>query len=127
MPLKNRDLLPLFEELKAMLEPYAARFEVRVDEPGHYELWSRANMAPSGKPHKEPYFAGLIIQKSYVGLYYMPIYTDPKISVSIGPDLLPTLHGKSCFYIKKLTPELREQIQAALTLGEETYAAKGWA
>jgi len=123
---KNPALLPLYEELKHLLEPYAKRFSVRVDEPGHYELWSEANMAPPGKPKREPYFAGLIIQKAYVGFYFMPVYIDPSLAESIGPDLLPTLKGKSCFYIKKLTPELREQITDALRIGAQQYEKKGW-
>jgi len=36
-------------------------------------LWSTVNIAPPGKSMHEPYFADLIVQKSYVGLLYMPV------------------------------------------------------
>ncbi len=126
MPIKNPELLPLFEELKKLLAPYASSFTVKEPEPGRYELWSTANTAPPGKPFYNPYFVGLIIQKSYVGLYYMPIYTDPDISSQIGSALMALLKGKSCFYVKSLSPELREQICDALETGLELYKSKGW-
>jgi hypothetical protein len=126
MTVKNPKLLPLFEDLKSMLEPLADQFTVRNAEAGRYELWSEVNIAPAGKPKHEPYFAGLIVQKNYVGLYSMPIYTDPDIRISLGADLLSTLHGQSCFYITNLTPTLREQLASALQLGLALYAAKGW-
>jgi hypothetical protein len=126
MTVKNPKLLPLFEDLKGMLEPLADRFTVRNAEAGRYELWSDVNIAPAGKPKHEPYFAGLIVQKNYVGLYFMPIYTDPDIRVSLGAELLSTLHGQSCFHITNLTPTLREQLASALQLGLALYEAKGW-
>lgn len=126
MNVKNPKLLPLFAELKGMLEPFAHRFTVRNDEEGRYELWSEVNIAPAGKPRHEVFFAGLIVQKHYVGFYYMPVYTDPDIGDALGAELLATLHGKSCFYIKRLTPALAEQIVSALEAGLALYAAKGW-
>lgn len=126
MTVKNPKLLPLFAELKGLLEPFADRFAVRNAEEGRYELWSEVNIAPAGKPRHEPFFVGLIVQKSYVGLYYMPIYADPAIRDQLGAELLSTLHGESCFYIKSLTPVLRGQIVSALETGLTFFAAKGW-
>lgn len=80
MPVKNPDLLPLFEEVKA----------------------------------------------SYVGLYYMPVYTHEAAAGLFGPDLMATLKGKSCFYIKHLTPELRAQITDAFEHGIRMYSERDW-
>jgi len=128
MTVKNPALLPLFEELKALLVPYADRFTVRHDEPGGYDLWSERDVVVNGRKRNEVFFAGLIIQKSYVGLYYMPIYAEPEAAAAFfGAELLATLKGKSCFYIKKLTPEIRAQIELALAKGYELYQERGWA
>lgn len=121
MTVKNPALLPLFDELKQLAAPFAAYFAVRFDSPGRYELWSEVNIAPAGKTRHEPMFASLVVQKSYVGFYYMPIYADPELRSVIGPELLSTLHGKSCFYIKSLTPVLSAQIVSALDKGLELY------
>lgn len=125
---KNPALLPLFAEVKALLVPYAAHFEVRNEGPGRYELYSTVNVRPKGKPRYEPMFAAVILQKSYVGFYYMPIYSDPdEARAFFGGDLLALLKGKSCFHLKRLTPVLREQVAAALARGLELYRERGWA
>lgn len=70
MTVKNPQLLPLFEDLKGLLEPVADRFTVRDAEAGCYELWSGGNIAPAGRRKHELFFAGLIVQKNYVGLLF---------------------------------------------------------
>jgi hypothetical protein len=123
---KNPDLLPLFGEMKALLEPYAAHFAVRRDELGYYDLWSERNVVIDGRKRAEVFFASLIIQKSYVGFYYMPVYANAELAAVFGSDLLRLLRGKSCFHIKPLTPELRDQVRQALALGYKLYEERGW-
>jgi hypothetical protein len=127
MPVKNPDLLPLFEELKALVAPYADHFVVRRDEPGSYDLWSEKDIVVEGRPRKDVFFAGLIVQKSYVGFYFMPVYADTELTAMFGPELLATLKGKSCFHIRRLTPEIAAQVRTALHAGYELYVARGWA
>ena len=80
----------------------------------------------AGRKRKEVFFAGLIIQKSYVGFYFMPVYTDAEAMSFIKPELLKRLKGKSCFHIKKLDAELLAQVDAALQAGCLLYQQKGW-
>jgi hypothetical protein len=127
MPVKNPDLLPLFEDAKKLLVPYAKRLSVRKDEPGAYDLWSEKEVVVEGRKKKGVFFAGLIIQKSYVGFYYMPVYTDAGAAEFFGPEMLQLLKGKSCFYLKELTPEIRRQMKDALRRGFELYQDRGWA
>jgi len=126
MPVKNPDLLPLFDDAKRLLEPYADRLSPRKDEPGSYDLWSNKTVEIDGRTHKGIFFAGLIVQKSYVGFYYMPIYTDTEASDFFGPELLKLLKGKSCFYLKTMTPEIKRQMIQALSKGFALYEARGW-
>ena len=91
MPVKNPDLLPLFAELKDVLAPYARHFTVRRDEPGYYDLWSEREIMVEGRKRTEVFFAGLIIQKSYVGFYFMPVYADAEIKQLFAPALLALL------------------------------------
>jgi len=39
-------------------------------------VWFVKDLVIAGRKCKEVFFAGLIIQKSYVGFYFMPVYTD---------------------------------------------------
>lgn len=126
MSVKNPGLVPLFDEVKDLLEPFAEHFTVRRDEPGAYELWSERDVVIDGRKRREVFFAGLLIQKHYVGFYFMPVYTEPEMKGIFGPELLALLKGKSCFYIKQLKPEIRTQVQEALAAGYELYVQRGW-
>ena len=126
MTVKNPELIPLFNELKWLLEPYAAHFTIRRDEPGYYDLWSERDLVIEGRKRTEVFFAGLIIQKSYVGFYFMPVYAEAEMTALFGAELLATLKGKSCFHIRKLTPEIREQVAEALARGYVLYEERSW-
>ena len=126
MTVKNEALLPLFAEVKALLQPYARRLTARRDDDGYYDLWSEKEVEVAGRPRKEVFFCGLVIQKSHVGFYFMPQYADEDLSAVFGPELLAALKGKSCFHLKRLTPELRAQIEAALEAGWLLYEERGW-
>ncbi len=54
------------------------------------------------------------------------IYADADLAAVFGPEQLATLKGKSCFYIKRLAPALREQLEAALRAGFDLYVAREW-
>jgi hypothetical protein len=97
-----------------------------MDDASHYDLWSIKDLVIEGRKRKEVYFAGLIIQKGYVGFYFMPVYADTDLKAVFALELLKLLKGKSCFHIKKLTPELLGQVKSALQVGYEAYQARGW-
>jgi hypothetical protein len=126
MAVKNEKLVPLFDSVKRLLAPYAAGLVTRRDEPGYYDLWSEKEVEVAGRTRPEVFFAGLIIQKSYVGFYFMPVYTDDDLSAVFGAGLLSLKKGKSCFHIKALTPALTEQLEAALAAGYRLYEDRGW-
>jgi hypothetical protein len=126
MTVKNEGLLPLFDEVKALLEPYADRLTARRDDPGYFDLWSEKDVEVAGRRREAVFFCGLIIQKTYVGFYFMPVYADEDVAAVFGPDLLATRKGKSCFHLRRLTPELRSQIEAALAAGWRLYESRGW-
>ena len=126
MTVKNEALLPLFAQVRALIEPYAQSLTARRDEPGYYDLWSEKAVEIAGRSRKDVFFCGLIIQKSYVGFYFMPVYADQGLTAVFGPDLLATRKGKSCFHLKRLTPELKDQIVAALAAGWRLYEERDW-
>jgi hypothetical protein len=124
--MKQDELVGIFTELKGMLKEYESKLEPKFDLDSKYDLWSFKDLEISGRKRKEVSFATIIIQSSYVGLYYMPIYTDTDLADVFEPELLATLKGKSCFHIRKLDPKMREQIEHALRTGYELYEKRGW-
>ena len=126
MTVKNPDLIPLFEDLKKLLAPYEKHFDTRRDEPGYYDLWSEREVMVNDRKRDSVFFASLIIQKSYVGFYFMPVYTHEEAKELFGEELMATLKGKSCFYIKELTPVIKRQIKDALKVGLGLYRERDW-
>lgn len=119
-------LVPIYKKLKAVLKKYEDPLKPKIDLDSKYDLWSFKDLEILGRKRKEVYFGGLIIQSSYVGFYYMPVYTDNEIEKVFKPELLKLKKGKSCFHIRKLDDELLSQIEEALELGYKLYQEKGW-
>ncbi len=121
------ELVPIFEELKKLLKPYEkGTIQVIGDRGGQFILCSKKKVQIEGRKHDEVYFAGLLVQKGYVGFYYMPVYAQPEMKKIFKPELLKLLKGKSCFHIKKLDNGLKTQIKDALADGYECYKERGW-
>jgi hypothetical protein len=68
----------------------------------------------------------VLVQKGYVGFYYMPVYGDPRVKELIKPELLKCLKGKSCFHIKKYDREILSQIKDALSVGYNIWHSRKW-
>jgi hypothetical protein len=98
----------------------------KIDDGSHYDLWSIKEVEIAGRKRKEVYFAGLIIQSTYVGFYYMPVYGEPGLKKVFKKELLSTLKGKACFHIKKLDKGLIAQIRDALEISYKFYKKNGW-
>jgi len=123
---KTQNLDLIFTRLKTMIGEYSPPFTVRQNTERNYDLWSIKDLFIEGRKRKEVYFASVIIQKSYVGFYFMPVYTDDELIKIFKPELLKLKKGLSCFRIKKLDQNLEEQIADALKLGYELYVTRGW-
>ena len=124
---KNDDLLPLFDQLKGLLSRFEPPLVALVNERARYELKFdkdyQTRSEKTGKVLKKHglYFAGVIVQKHYVGLYFMPIYSHFDEFKNISPRLLKVLKGKSCFYVTSLDDVLRQEIKKMLNKGYRLY------
>src|SRR5947199_160940 len=82
--------------------------------------WKKKSKKPVeilGRRRDELWFASALIQKAYVGFYFMPVYADTTVKDLIKPELLDCLKGKSCFHIKKYDKRIFSQIKDALNMG----------
>jgi len=122
------NLAAIYDELEHVLSKYSPPFTARdnaVRNKRNYILVSEKEVVVDGRKKPEMWFAGIIEQKGYIGFYYMPIYCVPKMAKPAS-NLMKLLKGKSCFYVKQLTPELRKEIDAALKGGLAAYKKLGW-
>lgn len=70
------------------------------------------------------YFASIVPKPKDIRLYFFPIYTHAD-AFSPSEELNKCLKGKSCFHIKKLSPELETEITEMVKKGVELYDADG--
>ena len=122
----GNDLQAIFGAIKPFLLAYQPPLVPKTDTERDFDLWSLKPVVIDGRKRKEVFFASLVIQKDYVGFYFMPIYAETDLKTVFKPELLRLLKGKSCFHIKKLDEELLRQIEAAVKIGYELYQERGW-
>src|SRR3989304_6655220 len=109
---KRDRLLPVFRRLKSLLSDYEPPLVAKANDEGRYELEFdkdyQTTSRRTGKTSRKNglYFSGIIIQSSYVGLYFMPVYSHPKEFSNISSKLRKMLKGKSCFYVRDLDKAL---------------------
>jgi hypothetical protein len=124
--MKNPSLIPLFEDLKKLLKPFEGRYLVDKETEDWYGLTGNTKYTVTSKKSnnvlekENAEFAAIIIQKSYVGLYLMAPYVELEHFKHLKV-LLPHLKGKSCFHIRRLTPELIKEVKEALNISHELY------
>ena len=120
------DLHTIFNAVKSVMSKYEKGLDVRDDSESCYELWGKKDFEFMGRKRKGIQFAALLIQSTYVGFYYMPVYCHPDIKKIIGADLLRTLKGKACFHIKSTDDALMKQIGAAMKIGCDQFRKNKW-
>jgi hypothetical protein len=121
-------LVEIFEAIKALMKPYEkGTLKAFGEKNGMYHLVSFKPVEIAGRKRKEIYFVSIMVQKGFVGFYYMPVYMNPHPEKLVQPELLKCLKGKACFHIKKNDPVIIKQIEQALETGYKFYTERGWA
>ena len=121
------ELVPIFKELKKIMLPYGkGSIKVRGGTGGQMALVSETPVEINGKKRDEWWFGAILIQKGYVGLYFMPVHQVSERKEVFRPELLKCLKGKSCFHIKNYDPEIFKQVEEALAKGYLKHKERGW-
>jgi len=107
----------VFEQLKAILKPYANKLTVTADTPQAYSL----DGPYSEKWKKVIFFGSAQTKKNYVSFYLMPVYMFPELLNGISPELQKHMQGKSCFNFKKVERELFEELSELTRKGVERF------
>jgi hypothetical protein len=123
------DLDAIFDRLEASLRRHVPPLVVRAGDIAgkrDCQLWSEKDVVVAGRPRTEVFFAGVIVQKGYVGFYFMPVYTHEEARGLFAPELLALLKGKSCFHVRRLDDALLGHVDDALARGFELYRERDW-
>ena len=121
------ELVVIFERLKQLMLPFEkAAIKVHADTGGQIHLISHKAIEIEGKKRLEVWFVSALVQKGYVGFYFMPLSVYKPQGEKQHPELMKCLKGKACFHIKKNDETLYKQIKEALKMGYDIYKEKGW-
>ena len=112
----------MFSELRAMLEPYAAKLDRKKDDAN--EFYVDTNYI---QKNKKPLFFGAVqARKSYVSFHLMPVYLYPELLDNISGNLKKRMQGKSCFNFKELDKPLLIELAALVESGFAKYEEQGY-
>ncbi len=117
MPDKT-DFQQVFEELKAILKPYAKKMDVAQDTDNYYLLNTHHIMK-----NKQPLcFGGVRLGKNYVSFYLMSVYASPDLLKEMSPDLKRRMQGKSCFNFKEVDKKLFSELKMLTKVGASKFS-----
>lgn len=119
------DLKEIETTFKTMLKSLAPEIQIRVDNEKTFET-AGTIPAMQGKQKVEGYyFASVMPKPKDVRFYFFPIYTHASAFADVSEELRRCLKGKSCFHIKKLSPELEKEFETIIHRGAELYKKEG--
>jgi hypothetical protein len=110
----------LFDELRALLQPYARNLLVKKDLPGAYSL----DTPYSERWKRELFFGSVEMRKGYVSYHLMPVYMFPDLLDGLSDPLRRRMQGKSCFNFKQSDAALLDELAGLTRRGFERLQAE---
>ena len=111
----------IFSTLKEMLMQQVPPLKVRTDASENFEVAGTKEVMQGKQKVDGIFFASLVPKPKDVRFYFFPIYTNPNEFSDVSDDVKKYLKGKSCFHIKKLTPETENELRQMVELGMQVY------
>ena len=111
------DFIPVFQQLKNILAPFASKLTVSADSKEVYSL----DGPYSEKWKRNLFFGSAQIKKNYVSFYLMPVYMYPDLLKGVSSELKKHMQGKSCFNFKKVEPDLFRELSSLTKKGFERF------
>ncbi|MEL7298663.1 MAG: DUF1801 domain-containing protein [Pseudomonadota bacterium] len=107
----------LFEQLKALFQPFAKDMIVKTDTPTNFYL----EETQSGD--KPTMFGAVQIKKNYISVHLMPLYCYPELADDIPDELRKRMQGKSCFNFKKPDDVPWDALKALVVRSHQSLSA----
>ncbi len=119
------DVAEIRESLKEILESFLGPLKVRVDKLSNFEVTGTIE-APQGKKMVQGiYFSSLVPKEKDVRFYFYPAYTHPTEFENLSERLQKFKKGKSCFHVKYLDEDLKEEIKQIIVKAIKVYQKDG--
>ena len=119
------DLNEIREALIASFSASIPPLRVRTNKPTNFEIAGTKEVMQGKQKVDGFYFASVVPKPNDIRLYFFPIYTHVDAYSDLSPELRKCLKGKSCFHIKKLSPEMEVEIKGMIERGVSLYLEEG--
>jgi hypothetical protein len=120
------DLLIIRESLVKILSSYVPPLRITKNSNSVFEVTGTKEVMQGKKKVDGIYFASVVPKPGDIRFYFFPIYTHVKEYDQRSDELKKCLKGKSCFHIKKLSPELEKEIFLMVKNGIALYKKNYW-
>lgn len=110
-----------FDFLLQEFESLTPQLRFRKKESESLELCGNKEIMQGKQKVDGYYFASAMLKPKDCRLYFLPIYTHVDAFEHVSPSVRKMLKGKSCFHLKKLTPEMQSEISEMLKTGLALY------
>jgi len=111
--------------LRTLIKAHEDKLQLRKDDSAGLEAAGTIPTMQGKQKVDGHYFASVIPKPKDCRLYFFPIYTDVDAFTDLDPALRKCLKGKSCFHIKKLSPEMETELKEMIEKGVELYEKDG--
>lgn len=116
------DLVPIFENSRALYVVHAGRGVVVHDDASRYYIRTHEVRAHDGYRTS---FGGVEITKAYVAAQLMPLYIYLSLLSEISDGLKNRMQGKSFFNFRKLDKQLFDELDNLIRAGVSKFEADG--
>lgn len=115
------DLNEIRESLIGSLKASVPPLKVRTNKAENFEVAGTKEVMQGKQKVDGFYFASVVPKPKDIRLYFFPIYTHVDAFQDLSPELRKCLKGKSCFHIKKISPEMDVEIRKMIEKGVKLY------
>lgn len=119
------DLKQIEGSFKAMLKSLEPSIKIRVDNGKNFEAAGTIPAMQGKQKVNGYYFASVMPKPKDVRFYFFPIYTHANAFADVSKEMRKCLKGKSCFHVKKLSPELEAEFSSIIQKGVDIYKKDG--
>ncbi|HVO42546.1 MAG TPA: hypothetical protein VMT34_07980 [Aggregatilineales bacterium] len=110
--------IPVFDTLRAVLQPFEGRLIVTQNTSEGYSL-----NTPYSETYRKDVFAGAVQnKKNYVSFYLMPVYMYPYLLEGMSAGLRKRMQGKSCLNFTKIDEPLQAELTALTRRAFDRFA-----
>jgi hypothetical protein len=115
----------IWNTLASMLKKQVPPLKIRKDTTEVLEVCGTKETMQGKQKVDGFYFASVLPKAKDCRFYFFPIYTHVNEFATLSNEAQKALKGKSCFHIKKLSPELEKEIEDMIKKGVKLYKKDG--